>query len=201
MPDIVITAEERQANENASQLRKNGWIPSVISSHGKTTNIKVNAKQMHDLFSHGISESMLIDVEYGGKKETAFIKDYQIHPVNDSLLHVDFFRITYGEKIRTNIPLVLVGKAAGIKEGGVLEIFLHELEIETFPRFLKPQLDIDISALKIGDTVFVADIELPPETKVLNEGNPIICQISVPARMTSEGYEETTAEEKKDTKD
>lgn len=190
MPELVITAEPRDIKEKASKLRQMGWIPSIISSHGETTHLKVKEKDLHDLFAHGVSESLLFDIEYSGKKETAFIKDYQIHPATDNILHVDFFRITYGEKIRTNIPFEFVGKPVGVKEGGVLEFFLHDIEIETLPRYLKPHLDIDITNLKIGDALHLNDIELPEETKVLVEGNPIICQVSQPAKMTSESVKE-----------
>lgn len=194
MSEIVISAEQRDTKEKASHLRKTGWVPSVISSHGETTHIKVKEKDLQIIFAHGVSESLLFDIEYSGKKETAFIKDYQIHPAKDNILHVDFFRITYGEKIKTNIPFEFTGKPVGVKEGGVLELFLHDIEIETLPRYLKPKLEVDITGLNIGDALHLNDINIPEETKVLVEGNPIICQVSSPAKMTTESPQEEVEE-------
>ena len=186
METFTITANKREGKTKASQLRKEGVIPALIYNHGTTDQLQVQSSDLRKLFAHGVSESTLIDVKWDGKSETAFIKDYQIHPVTDDFLHVDFYRITAGEKIKTKIPIQLEGKANGVKEGGVLEVFLHDIEIEIFPRFLVPALTVDISNLEIGDNIHIDDIKLPEESQVLVDGNPIVCQVSSSAKLDAE---------------
>lgn len=197
MEKMQLTVKNRNKEERASLLRQGGFVPGVIYNHGKSDSIKISQKDIQYLFSHGISESTLIEVDREGEKETAFVKDYQLHPVSDEILHLDLYRITYGEKIKTSIKINLVGKPEGVKEGGILETFLHEVEIETFPKHLVPSLDLDVSALKIGDSLHVSHLVLPPETKVLTEGDPAICAVAVSAKAVSEAdtTEETEAEE------
>ena len=186
MSQLKLKASNRKDNEKAKELLKGGWIPAVIYNHGKTDHIRVSSKEVDQLFSHGISESTLINLNIDDKEDTAFIKDYQLHPLTSKILHIDFYRITFGEKIRTKVPLAFVGKCIGVKEGGILETFLHEVEIETFPKYLTPSLEIDISNLKIEDSIHIENIKLPPETKVLTEENLIVCQVLNSAKLVSQ---------------
>ncbi|MDH5716881.1 MAG: 50S ribosomal protein L25 [Spirochaetia bacterium] len=194
MENLLMKAQVRDKKLKAGKLRKKEIIPAVIYNHGKSDSIQIENAEIKKLFAHGVSESTLIDIEWDGKKETAFIKEYQVHPITGNVEHIDFFRITYGEKIKTRIPIELKGKPIGVREGGVLETFLHEIEVETFPRYLVPFIEVDISGLKIGDSIHVDAVTLPPESKCLNEGNPIICNVSISAKAKGEELEETGTE-------
>jgi len=195
MQEMVLKAESRDPKKiKAGNLRKEGKIPAVIYSHGETTQLMINEKEFSKMFKNGVSESQLIDVEYDGKKEKSFVKDYQVDPVSSKVLHVDFFKITYGEKVKTNIPVHLEGKSAGEKEGGVLEVFLHEIELEILPKDLVPSITIDISGLGLGAALHANDLPLPESAKVLAEGNPVICHVSEP-RKAKEDTAETAEEE------
>ncbi len=183
MERIVIKAKNRDLKTKSAKLRASGFVPAVIYNHGKTDHIEVLSDDIRKLFVHGISESQLYDLDIDGKTETAFVKDFQMHPVTEQVLHIDFYRVTFGEKIKTHIPIHLEGKPAGLIAGGVLETFLHEVEIETFPRYLTPALNMDISHLQIGEAIHTDDLPLPPDTKILIEGNPIVCHIAKPAKL------------------
>ncbi|MES0491216.1 MAG: 50S ribosomal protein L25 [Leptospirales bacterium] len=195
MEKIVLKAEPRKAGQRAALCRKEGNIPAVMYNHGKTDLLKINAKDVQKLIAAGISESQLYSVEIGDKSEEAFIKDYQVHPVSQEVLHMDFFRITYGEKVRTHIPIHLVGSSIGVKEGGVLEVFAHDIEIEILPKNLTAAISIDISELQLGDAMHAEDLTLPEGAKVLAEGNPIICHITTPTRGKIDDEEAVTEEE------
>ena len=182
---FTITAEKRE-KKKVKKVREAGFVPALLYNHGQTDEIQVNSADLSRLFDHGVTEATLIDIKIGKKEnQTAFIKSYQIHPVTESILHVDFFRITFGEKVRTHIPIEFTGKPIGVKEGGVLEAFLHDVEIEIFPKYLTSALEVDISHLKIGDSIHMEDVEIPPESKILMDGNPIVCQISTSAKLES----------------
>jgi len=196
MKEIIIQAERRADTEKTSSVRKQGMIPAVIYNHGNTQLLKVNEKNIMKIFSGGVSESTLLDIEVDGQKEKSFIKDYQVHPVTNRILHLDFFRITAGEKIKTHIPIHLEGKSIGEKEGGVLEIFLHDIEVEILPKDLVSTINVDISNVKMGEGVHVNDLTLPPSARILVEGNPIIFHIAMPAKVQTE---EVAAEATKET--
>ncbi|RME91604.1 MAG: 50S ribosomal protein L25 [Candidatus Hydrogenedentota bacterium] len=188
MEKLQIEASPREKGRKAREIRKQGLIPAVVYNHGQTQEISVSRKELHRIFSHGVSESTLIEMNLSGKTETVFVKEFQVHPVSEEILHVDFYRVTYGEKIRTHIPLHLVGKAIGVVEGGVLETFLHEVEVEILPKDLMPAIEVDVTNLKIGDALHVDDLKLPESAKVLTEGNPIICHVShTPKARAEEG--------------
>ena len=164
--------------KKAAQLRREGTIPAVIYNHGKTDHIEVDKKELVHLFSKGISESTLIELNSQGKKETVFIKDYQKHPVTSEIIHLDFFRITVGEKIRTHINIELVGKPAGVKAGGSLDVFLHEVEIELYPKDLSSSLKLDISNLGVNQVLHISDIPVPKDAKILMDASVAVCQVS-----------------------
>lgn len=182
----TLKAQERDMNQTGKQLRRTGFIPAVIYNHGNTEHLMINEKDVKPILAGGVSESKLIDIEHGGKKETVFIKDYQVHPLTNDIVHFDFYRITYGEKVKTHISLRIVGKSLGEKEGGVLETFLHDIELEILPKELIPHIDIDISELKVGDAIHVEDLPLPESAKIMSEGNPIICHIAIPRKVAAE---------------
>lgn len=186
MERLKLKATKRNEKEKAARLRRQGYIPAVIYNHGKTDHIQVLGRDVRHLFAHGVNESVLIDLDLDGKQEVVFVKDYAIHPVTEEVLHLDFYRVTFGEKIRTHVAIHLVGKAAGVKEGGVMEQFLHEVVIEIYPKDLMPALEIDVSHMKIGDILHISDIKLPEGAKILMEGNPAICHVTRTAKAESE---------------
>ncbi|MCS6984678.1 MAG: 50S ribosomal protein L25 [Leptospiraceae bacterium] len=186
MERLQLKAKKRDLAEKASRLRRQGFIPAVIYNHGKTDHIQVWKRDVNRLFAHGVNESVLIDLELEGKNEVVFVKDYELHPVTEEVLHLDFYRVTFGEKIRTHVAIHLTGKAQGVKEGGVMEQFLHEVVIEIYPKDLMPSLEIDVSHMKIGDILHVNDLKLPEGARILMEGNPAICHITRSAKAESE---------------
>lgn len=199
MEKVQLLVKGRDKEEKASQLRKQGFIPAVLYNHGKTDSIKVVKKDLRNLFSSGVTESTLIEVDFDGKKETAFVKNYQLHPVSDEVLHLDLYRVTFGEKIKTSIQINFVGKPEGVKEGGILETFLHEVEVETLPQHLVPSIDLDISSLKIGDALFMEDIPLASEIEILVEGNPILCSVAISAQTISDDEDSEVSDSEDDT--
>ena len=115
-----IAAEKRvEFGKNSSyRLRQKGMIPAVVYSHGNTENIQVDLKDFKGLFKGAISESIIFEVDVkDGEKHEVFVKDYQKNPVTDELEHVDFFKVTKGEKIHTRITVEPVGNPIGARMG------------------------------------------------------------------------------------
>lgn len=182
MEKVTLKAQKRDGKVGGKNLLRAGIIPAVIYNHGKSESIQVNEKDTRKLFAHGISESRLIDLDIDGKIEQVFVKDYQSHPVNEMLQHLDFYRVSQDEKLRTRIAIHIEGKAQGVKDGGIMEVFLTEVPYETFPKYLAEFLTIDISHLQIGDSLHVSDVKLPPDSKILMDPQTVICHVTHQAK-------------------
>ncbi len=182
MEKATLKAQKRDGKTSGKNLLRAGIIPAVIYNHGKSESIQVLEKDTRKLFAHGISESRLIDLDIDGKIEQVFVKDYQTHPVSEMLQHLDFYRVSQDEKLRTRIAVHIEGKAEGVKSGGVLEIFLTEVPYETYPRFLTDFLTIDVSHLNIGDSIHVSDVKLPQDSRILMDPQTVICHVTHAAK-------------------
>ncbi|MBL8034144.1 MAG: 50S ribosomal protein L25 [Leptospiraceae bacterium] len=182
MEKATLKAQKRDTKIGGKNLLRAGIIPAVIYNHGKSESIQVLEKDTRKLFAHGISESRLIDLDVEGKIEQVFVKDYQTHPVNEMLQHLDFYRVSQDEKLRTRIAVHIEGKAEGVKNGGIMEVFLTEVPYETYPKYLSEFLTIDVSHLQIGDSLHVSDVKLPPDSKILMDPQTVICHVTHQAK-------------------
>jgi large subunit ribosomal protein L25 len=182
MEKATLKATKRDGKIGGKNLLRSGVIPAVIYNHGKSESIQVLEKDTRKLFAHGISESTLIDLDVEGKIEQVFVKAYQSHPVSEVVQHLDFYRVSQDEKLRTRIAVHIDGKAQGVKDGGIMEVFLTEVPYETYPRHLTEFLSIDISHLNIGDSLHVSDVKLPPDSKILMDPQTVICHVTHQAK-------------------
>jgi large subunit ribosomal protein L25 len=114
-------------------------------------------------------------------QKPVLVKAVQHHPVSGHVLHVDFHTIVLTERLKVKVPLLLKGEAVGVKqEGGVLEQFLREIEIECLPTEIPASVDFDISALKIGDTVHVKDVAAPANARITTDPEGAVASVQKP---------------------
>jgi len=117
----------------------------------------------------------------GTEARTVIVKEIQHDPVRGDVLHIDFHQISLKDRITVNIPVHTQGEAIGVKQdGGVLEHFLRELEIECLPTDIPEHITVDIAALKIGETVHVSDVATPPNAKIVNDPSMAILSVLPP---------------------
>lgn len=179
----LLTVEPRSDfGKNASRrVRRNGFIPGIIYSHGQAEAIQIPRKDFFKLFKGKISESVIFDIQSSAKKDDiekmAYVKDYHQDPLSGEILHVDLFRVTKDEKIHTHVPIVFIGTARGVKLGGILEVDIREIEVECLPKDLPEKIEIDVTAMEVGNSIHVKDIALPEG--VVAKGNPEISIASV----------------------
>jgi large subunit ribosomal protein L25 len=170
-PTLSVDIRDERGSRATRRLRRSGFVPGVLygATHDETVSFKVGDRDLRRILVDG---SALIDVEIGGEKSVpAILKDRQLHPVRDEVMHVDFLEVNLSEKIRSFVTIELEGgeEAPGVKEGGVLDHATREVEIEALPTDIPEQIVVDVSALEIGatlplDEVTVASVVLP--TKV-----------------------------------
>ena len=147
------------------KLKTRGFIPAVIyGGKDKPQPLQVAARDVNAMMSHASGENVLVELEIAGEKSnrTALVQEVQHSPVRGDIVHVDFHAISMDETIQAEVPLEPIGTANGVKNfGGLLEQSLRVLTIECLPRDLPDRITVDVSALNIGDSIHVRDIQLP----------------------------------------
>lgn len=167
----------------ARTLRREGRVPGVVYGHGdENRSLTIDALELKKLVSSINVENTLIDLKIEGvrKATSALIREVQYHPARPEILHVDLYQIHAGEKISLDVPIRLHGTPAGVREdSGILQESLRELHIECLPKDIPEGVDIDVSELRIGDSVHVSDVSLP-DVKIMNDPELVICAITPP---------------------
>jgi large subunit ribosomal protein L25 len=181
----------------ARTLRRQGYIPGVIYGHGEQTRAcQVEGKQVEKLLASGSYESTIIDLKLeDGATSSVLIREVQVHPYRSEVLHIDFLAVRKGEKVKLEVPVRLVGVSPGVKEGGIMEHLRHDVEVRCIPSKIPEALDLDISEMDIGDSVTVADLEVPEDVETLTDAAATIASVVPPAvRVEEEVAEEVEAE-------
>lgn len=169
-------------------------IPAVIYGHGEPQGLLIEAHEFNTKFMK-VSESTIINLKVDGDSHDVLIRDYQEDTISGAITHVDFYEIERGKTLRTNVGLQLTGAAVGIREGGILESFVHELEVECLPKDLPEGIDLDIANLELGHSLHVRDIEAPPGVNILNSQDQVVCTIAHKRIEVEEVAEELEEEE------
>lgn len=177
----------KELGRKVNKLRKAGQIPAVIYGHGiKSQPLFVLAKEFDKVFKEA-GESSLIALEIEGKKHNVLIHDIVRDPLTDQIIHIDFYQVKMGEKIKAKVPLVFIGDSPAVKaEGGVLVRNIQEVEIEALPQDLPRHLEVDISSLaSFQDHIFIKDLPISGSAKILAEANEIVASV-IPPRSEEE---------------
>jgi large subunit ribosomal protein L25 len=169
----------------ARKLRRQDIVPASICSKGEESQlVQVDKKEITKLLSHATSEHVLVDLEIadGGKttNRLALIQEVQHHAVRRDVMHVDFHAVRADEKLHAAIPIEPIGEANGVKNfGGVMDIAIHEIDVECLPKDLPDIIRVDVSDLNIGQSIHVRDLKLPEG--VVAKSNPDLTVIAVSA--------------------
>ena len=172
------------------RLRAAGKVPGVVYGHGEEPQaVKADELELTQLINRISVENTLIDLKVGTSRPKAvLIREIQRHPYRSRLLHVDFFEITAGEKIKVGVPVRLEGTPAGVRVGGILQVIRHEIEIECLPREIPEVFEVDVSDLEIGDSLHIGEVETGDVT-VLEDESLTVCTIVAPKVVTVEEEE------------
>jgi len=179
---------------DSRRQRRNGRIPAVIYGHSKPIGLTLDAHEFNTKFMT-ISESTIINLQVDGNSHDVLIRDYQEDTVSGAITHLDFYEIERGKALRTNVGLHLSGAAIGVREGGILESFVHELEVECLPKDLPESVEVDISALEIGNSIHIRDIQAPSGVQILNSPDQVVCAVAHKRVEVEEAAAELEAEE------
>ncbi|MDR2922706.1 MAG: 50S ribosomal protein L25 [Treponema sp.] len=194
MGKVVLSAKNRQESGSAAsrRIRRGGRIPAVL--YGRTGNaIPLDLDALE--FVRGtknISESTIVKVEVDGKSYDAFVKDTQRNIIDGNLLHVDFYEVESGVVLRAKVSLHITGNPIGVREGGILEKPLHEVEVECLPKDLPERIEVDVSNLNVNQSLHVRDIPLGEGVRLVSAPDQVVALVKF---AKAEAVAAPTAEE------
>lgn len=200
MRQVTLTSfkREKTGKEIAKKLRKKGLIPAIIyGPHINPIPISVKYNELESILNKHKGETLLFNLELVDRepfKIQAILKEYQIDPVTDKIIHIDFLAIHEKNLITIDVPLEFIGKPIGVTKGGVLEIILHELSIECLPSSIPDKIQVDITNLDIGDVLHVKDIKVPEGIKIAEDPEKTVVTVVTEAieELIEEETEKTT---------
>ncbi len=193
---LKATVREGRGKGVARRLRAQGQIPAVVYGAGEPVAVALAAKEVDKILNaHGGSHAV-IDLDLDGKKKQVLIRDYQSHWSNGHLLHCDLLELHKDHKVTVTVGLEIVGEVAlGVRESqGIMQQQMHEIEIDCLPSAMPESIQVDASALDIGDSLHVSDLTLPEGVQVHATGETAICTVLAPKLKTEESTEESGEE-------
>jgi len=199
-----INAEPRsdQGKGASRRLRHAGKVPAVIyGGHADARSVSFEHHKLLQLIDNEKFYSSIISVSVGGEKQTAIVKDVQMHPAKPAVLHLDLQRVSENEKIRLHLPIHFKGEAVapGVKtQGGVVSHLMADVEVTCLPKDLPEFLEVDMSAMSLNETIFLADVKLPEGVTIsaLAHGrNPPVVSVHAPRAAEPEPVAEAAAAE------
>ena len=196
---LDISSRKKTRTKEARAMRKKGLVPGVLYYAGEDTlNISI---EKSILFRAMQSGQRIFEIKQGGESQYTMIKQIQYHPVTDDIIHVDLMRVRRSEKMTISVPLILIGEAIGVKEGGVLSQSMTQVEISCYPTDVPEKIELNIENLEINSSLSVGDLNVGiEEVDVLSESSLNIVSVTPPAaeeEIIEEGIEEdeSTVEE------
>lgn len=188
--ELKAQARDRVGKGAARALRREGLIPAVIyGSKQPPEAIAISYKEAHKRIYAGGFLSHVITLDVDGTKHQVIPRDYQLDPVKDFPLHVDFLRVAAGARINVQVPVAFINedKSPGLKRGGVLNIVHHALDLTVAADRIPEQIIVDLEGKDVGDTIHISDITLPPGVvDHSHEADVTIATIVAPSGMRSE---------------
>ena len=189
---LQVKIKEDTGSLKARKHRVSGLIPAILYGHKQESMMfLLNEKEFSTVLN---TEAKMVNLKWNGSEEITLIKDVQFDTFGRKILHVDFVRIALTEKVTTHIPVVLYGTSQGVKEGGILDHALKEIEIECLPTEIPKNIRINISELAIGNTIHISDLELPANAKVLGNPDAIVVSVHFAAEEKETPEEEASSE-------
>jgi large subunit ribosomal protein L25 len=172
-----VQSRDNRGKRNARRLRQTGRIPAILYGHGETPqSLSVAVDEVSTVLRHG---HRLVQLQ-GDVVEQAFIRDLQWDVYGAEVLHLDLSRVSATDRVRVAVPVALRGEAVGVKEGGVLQHLLHELQIECLATAMPERLQLSVAALTVGGSLLASNVELPDGVKLMSDPHAIVVQCVQP---------------------
>ena len=195
MKKIELQVETRSETGKGvnRRLRSQGTIPAILYGGKEEKMFTINFRDFIKLLNNPDGTNIIIDLKSKSFKGMAVIKNIQRDPVKRDPLHVDFYEIAMDKPLRIPVTVHLTGAAPGVREGGMMEQNLWEIEIEALPGNLPSHIDVDVSNLSIGDSIHIKDLNVEDDLKIMADEEELIAHVAAP-RLAEAAEEEEEGE-------
>lgn len=191
--ELHVEPRTKSGTGSARELRRSGKIPLVLYGHGSAPEpLSAELRAFEDLLGRGGRTGMITLTDGGKAKETALVREIQREPVSRRIIHADLLRVSAHESVRTRVRVVPIGTAHGVRDfGGVMDVLVHEIEIEGPVDGLPAQLEIDVNELGIHEHAVAGDVPLPDRFTLVTPADTVI--IAIEPSKTAHQLEEAAA--------
>lgn len=196
---IRIEVQERgkRGSRESRRLRRAGLIPGVLYGRGKSPHaVCVPERELRRVLTGAHGLHAILDVVLEGQKTThsSILKDFQVDPVRGRIEHFDLQEVRLDQPIQTNVVVELVGESPGAKAGGVLSQVTREVVVQALPLEIPERIELDVSAMEIGDTLRLSDLALQDGVEFLDDPGTVLATVTVPTRVEEPEPEEEELE-------
>jgi large subunit ribosomal protein L25 len=188
--ELEVSVREAGNKGHARRLRASGAVPAVVYGSGsETVPLSVDEPKLAAVLRRGTNQIIDLKGPDGFKDRLVLLKETQLDPVTDRILHCDFFTVDTKQTIDVAVPVHVEGRAHGVEMGGILELVLREIEVKCLPLAIPERLDIDVSNLDVGDALHVSDLVFPDDVEVITDLGLTLVHVVAP-RVEEEPTEE-----------
>jgi large subunit ribosomal protein L25 len=189
LKQIQAVARDRAGKGAARAVRRQGQVPAVIYGAGQAAEaIALDFNQTKQLIFAGHFLTTVFEIDVNGKKTRAIPRDYQLDPVRDFPMHVDFLRLSEGQTLKVVVPVHVIGqdKSPGVKRGGALQIVEHSVELSVPSNAIPDFIEVSVATLDIGSSLHLSDVTLPQGAKPVSQENVTLVTIVAPSGLNEE---------------
>ncbi|MEO8067990.1 MAG: 50S ribosomal protein L25 [Flavobacteriales bacterium] len=177
---LSATLRTGAGTSNSNTLRRQGRVPCVLYGSSKATHFHVDAKALGKVVF--TPETYRIELEMDGTPTMALLKETQFHPVTDAPIHVDFMELNDSKEATVALSLKLNGQPVGVRKGGVLSQKFRKVRVKGLPSALPEHLDLDVTAVELGESVRMSDLKFPGLT-VAERGTDVVLTLKMPKKV------------------
>ena len=186
---IKAVARDRAGKGAARAVRRQGHVPAVIYGGGEAPEtIALDFNQTKQLIFAGHFLTTVFEIDVDGRTTRAIPRDYQLDPVRDFPVHVDFLRLAAGQSVKVVVPVHVIGqeKSPGLKRGGALQIVEHSVELLVPTDAIPDAIEVSVAELDMGSSLHLSDVQLPAGAKAAGQENVTLVTIVAPSGMNEE---------------
>ncbi len=187
------TVRTELGTKYAKQLRDQGLVPCVMYGGDAPVHFYAPILTFRDLVY--TAEARMASIELEGKTYQAVIQDMQFHVLNDALTHVDFIQVLDGKPVTIQVPMILTGNSRGVRNGGKLKFSLRNLKVKGLINDLPSSIEHDITELRIGQAIRVAEVKAGKPYEILNSDNAVVVSIAMSRNAVADADDDAGEEE------
>jgi large subunit ribosomal protein L25 len=195
---LEVQERERRGTSESRRLRRDGMIPGVLYGRGhKPHPISVQERELRRVLTGSAGLHAILDVVLQGQKTThaSILKDYQVDPLRGKIEHFDLMEVRLDQPIQTSVVVMLVGESVGAKAGGVMSQVAREIRVEALPLEVPEHVALDVSAMEIGDTLRISDLQAHEGVTYLDDPETVLATVTMPTKVEEPEVEEVEGEE------